>query len=235
MQIEDDAIIISKKKTTENAVFITLLSKNFGILSGYARISSKNTSSSEIGNLVRFFGNTKSNSKYINFSKFEVLSSFALKFLDNTNAFYQVLYITGIVNHIFKEETNNKLFEIINTYLNYAPLSPEDIVLLEIKLLALSGYGLDLTKCSATNQKHNLAYISPKTGGALSYEFGNKFADKLFRLPKWLISNEVPVPLDIDYASKITLYFLNKYYFIEQNQELINIRRSAIGKVLTFC
>lgn len=57
----------------------------------------------------------------------------------------------------------------------------------EIGLLADLGYGLDLDSCAATGANDDLAYVSPRTGRAVSLAAGEAYRDRLLALPRFLI------------------------------------------------
>lgn len=210
MRIEGEAIILSRKKASEGSALVSFLCKEYGIKHGYCKISSRNSSHSEIGSLIRYNAILKNNSRYLNITKLELIKSYTLSFIDNTKEFYKILYVINLADHILKDnQGDTEIFSIINNFCDSLPSSDENLIKLELKLLALSGYGLDLNRCSASNTRNNLAYISPKTGGALSFEYGNKFSDKLFKLPQWLLDGSKPTKEDLDYTSKITHFFVN--------------------------
>ncbi|MGE5504135.1 MAG: DNA repair protein RecO [Actinomycetota bacterium] len=56
----------------------------------------------------------------------------------------------------------------------------------ELALLRDLGFGLDLTACAATGTTDDLAWVSPKTGRAVSRAAGQPWADKLLPLPRFL-------------------------------------------------
>lgn len=56
----------------------------------------------------------------------------------------------------------------------------------EAAFLAELGYGLDLACCAATGVTDGLAYVSPKTGRAVSREAGLPWHDRLLPLPSFL-------------------------------------------------
>lgn len=56
----------------------------------------------------------------------------------------------------------------------------------ELRLLDEMGFGLDLTHCAVTGTREGLAYVSPKTGRAVSREGAGEWADKLLPLPSLL-------------------------------------------------
>ena len=49
----------------------------------------------------------------------------------------------------------------------------------ELALLAELGFGLDLSACVATGSVEDLAYVSPRSGRAVSREAAAPYADKL--------------------------------------------------------
>lgn len=54
-------------------------------------------------------------------------------------------------------------------------------------LLDTSGFGLDLTRCALTGATEGLAFVSPRTGRAVTAQAGADWADRLLPLPPALI------------------------------------------------
>jgi DNA repair protein RecO (recombination protein O) len=59
-------------------------------------------------------------------------------------------------------------------------------VVWECDLLAGLGFGLDLGSCAATGARDDLAYVSPRSGRAVSRTAGAPYHDKLLPLPGFL-------------------------------------------------
>ena len=117
-----------------------------------------------------------------------------------------------------------ELYEQQDWYANY--------VRLEIELLNLNGFGLDLSCCAATNANDNLAYVSPKTGRAVSEAAGAPYADKLLPLPSFLLAAEQQVKNDEIMAGlNLSGYFLQKYCFSPKNLALPT-SRNILCKIL---
>lgn len=57
----------------------------------------------------------------------------------------------------------------------------------ELALLEDLGYGLDLSQCAVTGDREDLAFVSPKSGRAVSAEGAGDWADKLLPLPEELL------------------------------------------------
>ena len=62
-----------------------------------------------------------------------------------------------------------------------------DYVAWEVALLAEAGVGLDLTACAAGGPPNELAYVSPRTGRAVSRSGAGAWADRLLPLPPILL------------------------------------------------
>ena len=56
----------------------------------------------------------------------------------------------------------------------------------EAQILAECGFRLDLSRCAATGATEGLAYVSPKSGRAVSAEAGAPWRDRLLPLPAFL-------------------------------------------------
>ena len=101
----------------------------------------------------------------------------------------------------------------------------KEYLLLELELLTKSGYGMDLSKCIATNEVDNLIYISPKSGSAVSEKAGEPYKDKMFKLPKFFLDTELdPSNDDIQESMKILGYFMDKFYFYPYNKKMPQAR-----------
>ncbi|MDE1900064.1 MAG: DNA repair protein RecO [Alphaproteobacteria bacterium] len=83
----------------------------------------------------------------------------------------------------------------------------------EMNLLQALGYGLDLTQCAAGGDADNLAYISPRTGRAVSREVGAPYHDKLFPLPAFLLGGGAWDAEDIAQGLDMTAHFLSRHVF----------------------
>jgi DNA repair protein RecO (recombination protein O) len=63
-------------------------------------------------------------------------------------------------------------------------------------LLEDTGYGLDLTECAVTGATEGLAYVSPRTGRAVTQTGAGGFADRLLPLPALLLDETAPETRD---------------------------------------
>lgn len=80
----------------------------------------------------------------------------------------------------------------------------------EMALLEEAGFALDLSRCAATGRTTGLAYISPRTGRAVSAEGAGDWADRLLPLPSVLLGQGEAGPEDMRAAFEITGHFITK-------------------------
>ncbi|HTZ35517.1 MAG TPA: DNA repair protein RecO [Stellaceae bacterium] len=94
----------------------------------------------------------------------------------------------------------------------------------ECALLGALGYGLDLARCAATGAQDDLAYVSPRSGGAVSRAAGAPYRDKLLPLPGFLWSAAPAAGGDIVAGLTLTGYFLGRHLLEPQGRALPEAR-----------
>jgi DNA repair protein RecO (recombination protein O) len=110
-------------------------------------------------------------------------------------------------------------FEALSEALAIADIWPAIYVRFEAGLLQELGFGLDLSKCAATGSLDDLVYVSPRTGRAVSRAAGEPYADRLLRLPQFLLSSQGGLA-DGDIAAGLDLtgHFLDAFVFSVMNR-----------------
>ena len=121
--------------------------------------------------------------------------------------------LCGMMQLLLPErETQPHLYQQLTDFLSH--LDDEDWLAhyarLEVALLSAIGFGLDLTRCVLGGSTDDLAFVSPKTGRAVSREKAAPYQDKLLPLPAFLYKEATPAPQDIRDALNLTAYFLQK-------------------------
>lgn len=91
------------------------------------------------------------------------------------------------------------------------PIAGPLMVRLELEVLRELGFGLDLDSCAATGVRENLAYVSPKTGRAVSLAAGEPWKDRLFPLPSFLLGTGEAAPDDLASGFRLAGYFLAQH------------------------
>ncbi len=107
------------------------------------------------------------------------------------------------------------LYETLGVILDAldSPMSAgELLVRYELAILNELGFGLDLGACAATGTNDDLAYVSPRTGRAVSRSAGAPYHGSLLALPPFLTRrSETPNAEDLREAFALTGYFLDRH------------------------
>lgn len=80
----------------------------------------------------------------------------------------------------------------------------------EVRLLEELGFGLDLGSCAVTGATERLAYVSPKTGRAVTQAGAGDWADRLLPLPPGLLGEAVLTPAEVASGLRLTGFFLDR-------------------------
>ncbi|NHO17400.1 DNA repair protein RecO [Acetobacter oeni] len=84
----------------------------------------------------------------------------------------------------------------------------------EMVLLQDLGFSLDLTKCAVTGTRTELAYVSPRSGRAVSRKGAGEWISRLLPLPAFLLnSDDTGTPSERDDGLRLTGHFLTRDVF----------------------
>ena len=91
---------------------------------------------------------------------------------------------------------------------------PSALVKWELGLLQALGYGLDLSACAATGATDDLAYVSPRSGRAVSRAAGAPYHGRLLALPAFLHTpGAIGSRAEAATGLELTGYFLERNVF----------------------
>lgn len=146
--------------------------------------------------------------------------AFFVGFLDDKIRLYILSSLCALLNELLPERQNeNNLYEKTICLLDNI-MQPDVIVkyiFWEIELLKVIGFGLDFSDCAGGGDKNNLAFVSPKSGRAVSHEKGLPYKDKLLPLPRFLWQKAKDVnSFELLQAFSLTTYFLINYSGLKQ-------------------
>ena len=85
-----------------------------------------------------------------------------------------------------------------------------DYLAWEMLLLEEIGFGLDLTRCAVTGSREDLAFVSPRTGRAVSRGSAGDWASRLLALPPCLLGQGPASRAEILQGLAITGHFLGR-------------------------
>ncbi len=88
---------------------------------------------------------------------------------------------------------------------------PEAYVRFELLLLAELGFALDLERCALTGTSEDLAFVSPRTGRAVSAAAAGPWAERLLPLPAFLIRDEPADATQIAQGLRLAGHFITRH------------------------
>ena len=101
----------------------------------------------------------------------------------------------------------------------------------ETVLLADLGFGLDLAGCAVTGATEGLAYVSPKTGRAVTAEGAGFWSSRLLPLPAFLTGAAASGPEDWRDGLRLTGHFLTRDVFGARHRPLPRARQMLYERV----
>lgn len=204
----ENAIVLGAKKLGEKSFVVSVLTKENGRYLGVY----KGKNPPQQADIVNARWQARLSEQLGTFY-LENLKSVAGFYLDDWGRLSCLRSVCELLNHSLPERQIYKtLYGIVFNLINNldSEFYVKDYIIFELNLLSELGFALDLSECAGGGDKNNLAYVSPKTGHAISFEKGFPYRDKLLPLPKFLWQNVFADENDLKNALKITGYFLQK-------------------------
>ena len=219
MDWSDDAIVISTRKHGESSLIVNLLTSDHGRHSGLVRggASRRNRGLYEPGNLVQAHWRARL-ADHLGTYQCELTKAVAADLLESRLKLSALSSICAVSDVALPErEPHRPLYDafliLINAFSDDS-LWPTIYVKWELGLLQELGFGLDFSSCAATGQTEGLAFVSPKSGKAVSVNAAAPYKDVLLTLPTFLTqTGQIGTLEDIHQALKLTGYFLNRHAF----------------------
>ena len=203
---EDNAIVLACRRFGERAFVVSVITKGQGRLSGLY----KSKQPPEPGTIVsaRWAARLSEQLGHLYLDPVQVLSGL---YLDDPERLACLASACALLNEILPErQPCEGIFQSLTDLLLHLDTLDflKRYVLFEKTVLAEIGFGLDTSACAGGGDPNDLAYISPKTGRAVSREMGAPYRDKLLPLPRFLWQEADAEPVDIRQGLALTGYFL---------------------------
>jgi DNA repair protein RecO (recombination protein O) len=169
------------------------------------------------GNLLRVTWRARL-SEHLGGFNVELIEAHAARVLDDQLALAAVGTLTGLARLIPERDPHPALFSAtlhILRQLDDASAWPTLLVMWELQLLQELGFGLDLSECAATGTDADLAFVSPRSGRAVSRDAGRPYSGRLLRLPGFLLDESIAATeSDILAGLALTGHFLERDVFM---------------------
>jgi DNA repair protein RecO (recombination protein O) len=217
MEWTDEAIVLSARPHGENAAVVTLLTASHGRHAGLVPggQGSKARPVLQPGNRVQAVWRARMTDQLGNYT-LDLVAAQGAHWLDYPEIL-SIISSACVVTECSLPERQPMpgvyaglatLFSLPDADL-WAPV----YIKYEMSLLQALGYGMDLSQCASGLGADNLAYVSPRTGRAVSREAGQPYHDKLFPLPGFLLGGMEWGPEEILQGLDMTAHFLSRHVF----------------------
>ncbi len=105
----------------------------------------------------------------------------------------------------------------------------QDYARWELALLEETGFGLDLAQCAVTGAREGLAYVSPRTGRAVTAEGAGTYAARLLPLPAGLTGESGLDAEGLAQALALSGHFLHGHLAPARDRPLPEARARLLG------
>lgn len=164
----------------------------------------------------------------------ELIQSYAAGVLDDAAALLCIESLTAMARMLPERDPHPALYQgarAVFEALDDPDVWPARLIRWELEFVADMGFGIDLSECAATGTTEHLIYVSPKSGRAVSKEAGAPYADKLLRLPAFLIEETAAAtPQDIADGFRLSGYFLDRDIYAPQGAALPAARERLLAR-----
>ena len=242
MQWSDEGIVLGARRHGEANAILELMTRQHGRHLGlvYGGAGRRMRPILQTGNRVTAAWRARLD-EHLGTYTVEGLELPAASFLAVSHAVYGVTHL-GALCRLLPERDPHPLIhaalaEVLAHLLDARRAGP-DVVRFELNLLSELGFGLDLERCAATGATSDLAYVSPKTGRAVSREPGRPWHAKLLRLPLFLADGASDVAIcatDLADGFAMTGFFLLRHVLEPRGLALPEARSSFVNAVLHAC
>ena len=231
MEWDAPTVVLDTRPFGEGDALVTLMTEEHGAHRGLARGGASRGKSAtwQIGNFVQARWVARLAEQLGTFTG-ELIHANAALVMDDPLALSMLTSVCAVAEGALPEhEPHPRVFAALLTLVARLPM-PEaampELIRWEMLLLADLGYGLDLSSCAITGVTDGLAYVSPRTGRAVTEEGAGIWQSRLLRLPRFLTESDASAtPSDWRDGLRLTGHFLARDAFGHQHRPLPQARR----------
>jgi DNA repair protein RecO (recombination protein O) len=238
MQWADEGIVLGVKRHGEGSAIVELMTREHGRHLGLVRggTGSRMRPVLQPGNSVAATWRARLHEHLGNYT-LEGTRLRSSLFMGASHGVYGLTHLAALTRLLPERDPHRDVYEVLEAILeqldDVARAGPL-VARFELMLLSELGFGLDLSQCAATGGTADLAFVSPKSGRAVSRDAGQPWQDKLMRLPAFLTAQdeEMPSAMDVANGFEITGFFLARHLFEPRGVEMPDARRQFIAAIL---
>ncbi len=170
----------------------------------------------------------------------EPLVSRAARLIGDPGTIFALQTLTGHLRLLAEREPHPALHSAVESVLDLVAAADHPQLLdlgafiarFELVLLEELGYGLELSACAATGARDELAYVSPKSGRAVSRAGAVGYEDRLLPLAPFLTGGPSNGgPGELRDAFRLTGHFLARHVYLPRGLAEPVARREFVGQI----
>jgi DNA repair protein RecO (recombination protein O) len=219
MEWRDEGIILGTRRHGETSAILEVMTGAHGRHLGLVRGGRGRRMQPLLqpGNRVELHWRARLD-EHLGLYQVEPLELNAARLFDSAVAVFGLQTLAAHLRLLPERDPHRTLYETLGLVIGHLddPVSAAEL-LIRFELLVLDelGFGLDLSQCAATGSRDDLAYVSPKTGRAISRSAGSPWQDRLLALPAFLRrgAGRRGSPAEIEAAFRLTGFFFGRHVY----------------------
>lgn len=217
MEWRDEGIVLGLRRHGESAAIVEAMTRAHGRHLGlvHGGRSRKQRPMLQPGNRLDLVWRARLDEQLGTYQA-EALELNAARLMESAVAVYALQTLAAHLRLLPERDPHPTLYEALNVVLGHLeePLAAGELVLrFELLLLDEIGFGLDLSECASTGLRDDLAYVSPKSGRAVSRGAGEPWRDRLMVLPPFLAGEGHADAQAIEDGFRLTGFFLARHVY----------------------
>lgn len=237
MEWHDEGLVLGCRKHGETSVILEVMTRRHGRTLGLVRGGRSRIQQPTLqpGNRIALVWRARLED-HLGMITVEPVSMRAASLMETPSGVLGIQLIAAHLRLLPEREAMPGVFDAVDAMVAHLPEAldaAELMVRFEIALLKELGFGLDLSTCAMTGVREGLAYVSPKTGRAVTQEAGQPWAAKLLALPAFLRAgaNMRPDAEMLASAFALTGHFLTRNVYEPRGVETPHARESFVRAV----
>jgi DNA repair protein RecO (recombination protein O) len=236
MEWVGEAVVLGSRHFGEGKLVAEVFAREHGRYGGVVHAGRKSLPIVQAGNIVHVGWKARLSEQLGFYNPLELAEPHATRLLDDPSALAGLSSAVALIRGVTPErQAYPQLYDALIVLIEAMPHTdvwPALYTRFELGLLSAMGYGLDLSRCAVTGETEGLAWVSPRTGRAATYEAGAPHADVLLKLPPYLIDMEAELKSgDVADAFALTGYFLERRLFDHKGEGMPEARRRLIERL----
>ncbi|MBB2155918.1 DNA repair protein RecO [Gluconacetobacter diazotrophicus] len=242
MEWEAPALVLSASPYGESSAIVHLLTEDLGLVHGLARggTARANRALWQPGNLIRASWRGRLPDQLGNLSG-ELVHGSAARLMSAPLALAMLASACAVADGTLPErEPHPRIFHLLTRFFSLLSLDPDmagwggmaALLRWEACLLGDLGYGMDLSACAVTGRSAELAWVSPRTGRAVSDAAAGEWRPRLLRLPPLFLDESDPGTVqDWRDGLRLTGHFLARDAFGQRHRPLPPARLRLVDMI----